>query len=177
VLTVGGRLVRSPPLNLNIAFSGGAPGGLPPVSSSFTRRVKRGSDALVELPATFLGDLATLNYVIVAPPAQATLPAAQSGPTRVLTPNSGAIGNDSMTFRVDSPAGSSAVATVNIEYFPCPGDVDENGTVDVGDLALLLSKFGSGVPYTFFDGDQDGDRIITLSDLALLLGSFGELCP
>ena len=176
-LTVGGRLVRSPPLNLTIAFAGGTPNGQAPVSSNFTRRIKRGSDALVELPATFLGDLAALNYVIVSPPAQAALPAGQTGPTRVLTPNPGAVGTDSLTFRVDSPAGSSAVATVNIEYFPCPGDIDESGTVDVGDLALLLSKFGSGVPYTYLDGDQDGDRIITLGDLAILLGSFGDLCP
>lgn len=177
VLTVGGRLVRSPPLSLTIAFSGGTSNGQPPVSSSFTRRVKRGSDALVELPATFRGDLGTLGYVIVAPPIQATIPAGQSGPTRVVTPNPGALGTDAFTFRVDSPNGSSAVTTVNIEYFPCPGDIDESGLVEVADLALLLSKFGSGVLYSYMDGDIDGDRIVTLGDLALLLSSFGDPCP
>jgi hypothetical protein len=177
VLTVGGRLVRSPPLALTIAYNGGTSNGQPPVSSSFTRRVKRGSDALVELPATYRGDLGALNYVVLSPPAQATIPAGQSGPTRVVSPNPGALGADSMTFRVDSPNGSSAVTTVNIEYYPCPGDIDESGLVEVSDLALLLSKFGSGVPYTYLDGDIDGDRIVTLGDLALLLSSFGDPCP
>ncbi|MBI5866664.1 MAG: hypothetical protein HZB38_19535 [Planctomycetes bacterium] len=176
-LVTGGRLVRSAPVELQISYNGGSPDGQPPVSSSYTARVQRGTDALIELPATFRGDPATLTYVIVSGPTQATIPAGQSGPTRVITPTAAAYGADSLQFRVDSPSGSSAVATVQIQYTPCTGDIDQSGQVDVADLALLLSEFGSGQAYPYVDGDLDGDRFVMLNDLALLLSAFGDSCP
>lgn len=55
------------------------------------------------------------------------------------------------------------------------GDIDDNGVVDLSDLAVLLSNFGTGGA-TFHDGDFNGDFQVTLEDLALLLAVFGSDC-
>lgn len=67
----------------------------------------------------------------------------------------------------------------NYVYFnqrPCPGDVDADGDVDLGDLATLLSQFGQTGTATWSDGDGDGDRDVDLGDLAVLLAEFGAIC-
>lgn len=60
----------------------------------------------------------------------------------------------------------------------CVGDVDQDGDVDVQDLAFLLSEFGTacgvdGCQYADIDGDADAD----LQDLSLMLSGFGRPCP
>lgn len=58
----------------------------------------------------------------------------------------------------------------------CPADLDGSGAVDLGDLAILLSNFGtSGASAE--NGDLDGDTQVTLTDLAMLLSAFGTTCP
>jgi hypothetical protein len=57
---------------------------------------------------------------------------------------------------------------------PCPGDLDGNGTVDIADLALLLSQFGLSGPGHSADIDHDND--VDIADLALLLSHFGTPC-
>ncbi|MFN0135816.1 MAG: GC-type dockerin domain-anchored protein, partial [Phycisphaerae bacterium] len=54
----------------------------------------------------------------------------------------------------------------------CPGDLNGDGVVELIDLAVLLSVFGSGDS----GGDLDGDGDTDLSDLAFLLGAFGTVC-
>lgn len=55
---------------------------------------------------------------------------------------------------------------------PCVGDLDGSNTVDITDLAILLSGFGGpGGP-----GDLDGDGDIDIADLATLLSNFGVSC-
>lgn len=51
-----------------------------------------------------------------------------------------------------------------------PGDLDNDGDVDLQDLALLLGTFAQ--PGGVGDVDSDGD--VTLQDLALLLANFGN---
>ena len=54
------------------------------------------------------------------------------------------------------------------------GDLDGNGTVDLADLARLLSNFGSTGRYV--DGDLDVSGTVDLSDLARMLSDFGFVC-
>ncbi len=53
---------------------------------------------------------------------------------------------------------------------PCPGDLDGDGTISGGDLAVLLAGWGGSTP------DLDGDGVVGGSDLAVLLSSWGEPC-
>lgn len=61
-----------------------------------------------------------------------------------------------------------------IDRMPRFADVNNDGTVDGGDLALLLGAWGDcptpGGPCT---GDLNGDGVVDGGDLALLLGSWG----
>lgn len=171
-----GNAVRSQPVELSVATSGTATGA-PPQAYSYTKRVKRGTNCLVELPATFDGDLASLSYAVINPPAQATIPAGQSGPHRMIAAPAAAAGSDTLTFQVNSPAGASQIATVTIVYTPCLGDFNNDGFVSIGDLSILLSNYGYGVPRSYENGDMDGDRFISLNDLTLLLSAFGSSCP
>lgn len=62
---------------------------------------------------------------------------------------------------------------------PCDlvGDVDDDGDVDLQDLAYLLGHFGTISGATEADGDLEGDGDVELQDLALLLANFGMSCP
>ena len=58
----------------------------------------------------------------------------------------------------------------------CDGDLNEDGMVDLRDLATLLAHYGDdGASYG--DGDLNGDTFVNLSDLALLLSHYGTICP
>src|SRR5262249_24167106 len=52
-----------------------------------------------------------------------------------------------------------------------PGDLNQDGIVDITDLSTLLSSYGVGA-----EGDLNGDSITDISDLAILLGYFGSGC-
>ncbi len=54
----------------------------------------------------------------------------------------------------------------------CPGDLDGNGTVDGGDLGLLLSNWGTPGPV----GDLDGSGAVDGGDLGAMLLGWGA-CP
>lgn len=57
----------------------------------------------------------------------------------------------------------------------CP-DLDGNGSVNLTDLAILLTHFGTPVGMHFAEGDVDRDSDVDLADLAQLLASFGLSC-
>lgn len=59
---------------------------------------------------------------------------------------------------------------------PCAGDVNDDRTVDLQDLAILLANFGMTGGATLEDGDLDGDGDVDLQDLADLLALFGTTC-
>lgn len=58
----------------------------------------------------------------------------------------------------------------------CPADIDDDGAVGLGDLALLLADFGQSSPPALA-GDLNDDGEVNLGDLALLLAQFGTSCP
>jgi len=60
---------------------------------------------------------------------------------------------------------------------PCPGDLDDDRDVDLGDLAVLLSYYGTTDGAGPEDGDLDGDGDVDLLDLAALLALYGTTCP
>ncbi len=55
---------------------------------------------------------------------------------------------------------------------PCPGDLDGDGVVGAGDLAIVLGSWGGPNPAA----DLNGDGIVNAGDLALVLGAWGA-CP
>lgn len=54
------------------------------------------------------------------------------------------------------------------------GDCDNDGDVDLADLAALLGHYGTTGGALDTDGDLDGDGDVDLSDLATLLGNYGS---
>jgi hypothetical protein len=61
----------------------------------------------------------------------------------------------------------------SVSCSPCPGDVDESGTVNGVDLAAILAVWGSdGGKYPRADTNNDG--VVNGSDLATVLGSWGS---
>jgi formylglycine-generating enzyme required for sulfatase activity len=56
---------------------------------------------------------------------------------------------------------------------PLPGDLNGSGTIDLVDLAVLLSHYGADGDASARNGDLDCDGDVDLSDLAALLGYLG----
>lgn len=76
----------------------------------------------------------------------------------------------------DTGAGTAPIVDIGAaEFGPCFADLDGNREVNLGDLAELLSQFGSSGSGLTADLDQDND--VDLADLAALLSQFGGLCP
>lgn len=60
---------------------------------------------------------------------------------------------------------------------PCPADLNHDGSVDLADLALLLSCFGQQPAQGACSAaDLNCDGAIGLSDLTILLSQFGSPC-
>ncbi len=58
----------------------------------------------------------------------------------------------------------------------CPGDVNHDGQVDLGDVSILLAYYGTVSGAVYEDGDLDGDGDVDLADLSILLSAFGQSC-
>ena len=171
-----GRRVRSAPQQLDIAYSGPAPAGAPPVAFSYTKTVVAREPFVVELPATCDDPNATLTFTLLSTPAQAAIlnPGA-SGPYRIMQPDPLAEGSDTFVFQVDSPTGASNEATVTIVYDNCVGDIDGDGQVDLADLAILLANYNAS-DAAFEQGDINLDGVVDLNDLSVLLAHYGNVC-
>jgi uncharacterized protein (TIGR03790 family) len=108
-------VARSAPIEVDVVNSAGPASGAAPVAYGYTKPMRRDRVAVVELPATFDDDLATATWTITEAPSHATL-LGGSGPYRLVRPNASAVAMDEIKFRVDTPSGSSAVATVVLRY-------------------------------------------------------------
>ena len=78
------------------------------------------------------------------------------------------------------PHGSSMQGTVHVIPMPppCDGDIDADRDVDLLDLTLFLSAFGSmaGSAEYLSAADWNADNQIDLIDLATILSLFGRIC-
>jgi len=79
--------------------------------------------------------------------------------------------------RIGSKAAVGGAGTVSMTCTPsappCPADVDGNGAVDGGDLAIVLGSWGTCAGCA---ADVDGNGTVDGGDLATVLGSWGA-CP
>ena len=72
-----------------------------------------------------------------------------------------------------TPRNSASPAPATCGGTPCPEDIDGDGQVSSGDIAVMLLDFG---PCAGCASDLDGDGQTTSGDVALLLLSYGS-CP
>jgi subtilisin-like proprotein convertase family protein len=73
---------------------------------------------------------------------------------------------------IDTGVINSICVTVVAAPSGCAGDVNGDGTLDLGDLSLVLSNFGQMT----VDGDATGDGVVDLEDLSVVLSNFGADC-
>jgi hypothetical protein len=111
-----GKLARSAPVTFSIAYSGGTPQNAAPVAFSFTRHLRTDQAFVLELPATFDSDPTTATWTVLAPPAQSTLLGSTSSAFRILQPNAGASGTDTLQYQVTTAGGNSNSGTVTLVY-------------------------------------------------------------
>lgn len=137
-LASDGRLARSAPVALTIADASAAPSSTPPVAFSFSRRVARDLPFVLELPARFDDPLTSASFTLVSAPSQATLLGGTGTPWRVFTPNPGALGSDLLTFEVTTPAGTSNLGTITLEYY-APSSVATYGCANPPDSLRILA--------------------------------------
>jgi hypothetical protein len=80
--------------------------------------------------------------------------------------------NRQLAIELEFTDGTHGVYLIEVNW---PGDVDEDGDVDLADLAALLAAYDTcaGDPGYNPDADLDQDGCVDLSDLATLLANYG----
>jgi plastocyanin len=69
--------------------------------------------------------------------------------------------------------------TGSVQVVTCPGDIYEDGNIDIGDLGEMLANYGITSGATYWQGDiypSGGDGAIDISDLGKLLVIYGTSC-
>ncbi|MCB9838639.1 MAG: PEP-CTERM sorting domain-containing protein [Phycisphaeraceae bacterium] len=69
-----------------------------------------------------------------------------------------------------------AMDNFQIQVFPCPTDLNNDGVTDTADLGLLLAQFGATDP-GLVAADINHDGVVDTADLGILIGAFGASCP
>ncbi len=100
-----------------------------------------------------------------------------SGSTQPTLVIDGAGAADSGEYAAVLTDGCSTLRTrrvhVSVTYDPCLADLDQDGSIGLGDLSQLLSHFGAAATGP---EDLDGDGSVGLGDLTILLSLFGQSC-
>lgn len=172
------RLARSAVEVVDVALSAGGdgpPGNSPPVAYDYILDVPAVAPIVVDLPATDV-DSPGLTYSVVEGPSQGTV--SGDGPTRVLRPDAGASGTDTIRFVANDGLTDSNVATITVRYGGLqniPGDFDGDGDVDIADFAFLSTCFtGGGIPCSgdCCRADLDGDGDVDIADFSTFSANF-----
>ncbi len=153
-----GSVVRSEPIELDIAFTGSASAA--PTANHLTKPVLIDEPIAIELPVSSPSP-ETLSYVILQQPAQATLLGDGHAGFVILDPDPGASGTDTIIFQVDGPDGLSDPAELTILYEPYPLDVNNDGVVTFADLGAYFQN----------PVDANLDGVIDVLDIQFLIHS------
>lgn len=160
----------------------------PKIETISSTAVQRGCALTLSItPATqissvvVMGCESTTHWVSCGIPRRLVLPVEQTGSdVRVRLPadaNRLPLGHYMLFAMVDDiPSIARMIQVVAGPGCGCIGDLNADGTVDLIDLATLLSRFGMQAGAEFEDGDSDGDGDVDLADLTQLLSSFGTSC-
>ncbi|MCB9844954.1 MAG: TIGR03790 family protein [Phycisphaeraceae bacterium] len=132
-----GTLVRSSPVELTIGNGGVGP-TIVPMGVDYHKRVLVNQPILVELPALAGDSPDGLSFTIVQGPGNGTLVGGGTRGYRILKPNAGATGKDTIVYRVTGAGGTSQDATITVLYENYPLDRDADGKVTRADLMDLL---------------------------------------
>lgn len=65
------------------------------------------------------------------------------------------------------------IAALNIGGAAIPGDANNDGMVDVGDLGILAGNYGMQSGATWAQGDFNNDGAVDVGDLGILAGNYG----
>lgn len=120
------------------------------------------------------GDYMTAR--LVDPPAHGTLTFTADGGF-TYAPNAGFVGSDSFTYRATDGERLSELATVVINVTPPPfmaADLNEDGIVDVADVAMVVAGFGMGQGADRYAGDVNGDGFVNLNDAIAVQQAMGQ---
>jgi hypothetical protein len=177
-----GRIVRSAPLELDIAPTAGTPASAEPVAFGFTKPVQADAPFVVEFPATSDYPVEELSFELIEPPTQVEIPT-HNGPYRVMKPLPGASGTDTGTFIVQDPSGAIDVATFTLVYdWLRAGDMNCDGVVSAADIDGFVVALAQGPDAyaalypdcLFMNADASGNGIVSVADIdpfvALLTG-------
>lgn len=69
----------------------------------------------------------------------------------------------------------AGVSLVVVAAAPCAGDVNNDGSVNISDLGIVLANFGT-TGATREQGDLSGDGQVNITDLGEVLANFGQAC-
>lgn len=97
--------------------------------------------------------------------------AASAGTSATIGYQDGPAGFGDLPFSFNT-AGAVTDGTVLSLLIPGPGDVDENGRIDITDLLLLLAAWGGCDDCTSCPADADDDCAVGITDLLALLANW-----
>ncbi|XVJ60686.1 MAG: TIGR03790 family protein [Tepidisphaera sp.] len=152
---VDGREALSPPLTLTVSTNAGS-GSVAPTAFSYTKQGYPGRTLVVELPAGVTDETSQATYTITGLPTKATV-IGGTGSYRILRPNAGASGTDSIGYRVTTPSGTSTGRVIIKWGESCPADFNGDAFVDFFDYDAFVACFtGQCDPGASSDFNDDG---------------------
>ena len=160
-LYADGMRVRSAPVQVTVDYVNGTPSNTAPAVTTYTKWIGSAGNTLVEFPALLDDATDSPTFTLVDAPAQASIVTGPDGPYRLIKPNMDATGYDTMTYRVSTSSGQSALGRVILVYDRHPADINGDGVLDIEDLYAMHAT-----PTDInFDGNADASDITALRDI------------